>query len=165
MGRMDTFYTALAKSLKDHSEKNALTFIREDGSREVFSYGRLDELSSKAANFLVESGLKRSQPAILYMPKSVQFVIYYLAIQKAGSIAVPLNPTFVKSEVSYYLADTNARVIITGQEQFDTINELRQTSRLRVGLQNVDLVPVQHAFYHPGFRRIGDGSIDTIFQY
>jgi malonyl-CoA/methylmalonyl-CoA synthetase len=121
---MDTFYTALAKSLKDHSEKNALTFIKEDGSREVLSYGGLDELSSKAANYLVESGLKRSQPAILYVPKSIQFVIYYLAIQKVGAIAVPLNPTFVKSEMSYYLADTDARLIVTGGKQYSIINEI-----------------------------------------
>lgn len=124
VGRMDTFYTALARSLKDHSEKNALTFIREDGSREVFSYGRLDELSNKAANYLAESGLKRSQPVILYIPKSIQFVIYYLAIQKIGAIAVPLNPTSVKSEMSYYLSDTDARLIITGDKQYGTVNEI-----------------------------------------
>lgn len=136
---MDTFYSALAKSMKDHSEKNALTFIREDGSREVFSYGRLDEFSSKAANYLVESGLKRSQPVILYMPKSIQFVIYYLAIQKVGAIAVPLNPTFVKSEMSYYLADTNARLIVTGEEQYDTVNEINSNVvNINVGDGDID---------------------------
>jgi len=121
---METFTSALVKSLKDHSEKNALTFVRDDGSREIFTYGRLDELSSKAANYLVASGLRRSEPAILYMPKSIAFVIYYLAMQKAGAIAVPLNPTFVKSEMAYYLADTGARLVVTGRKQDDIIHEI-----------------------------------------
>jgi malonyl-CoA/methylmalonyl-CoA synthetase len=75
-------------------------------------------------------GLKKGERVILFMPKSMEQVVFYLGVQKVGAISVILNPGFKKDEMDYFLKDTDARMVIVGKKEevlIRSINEERLT--------------------------------------
>jgi malonyl-CoA/methylmalonyl-CoA synthetase len=76
------------------------------------------------ANAFRDMGIKKGDRVFLFLPKCLFFVTAYLAIQKLGAIAVPLNPGFTKTEVSYFIQDTDPKVVISGPEQAAMVKEI-----------------------------------------
>jgi len=105
-------------------EKEAISFLREGMVETEISYRELNQDSNRMANTFLDLGVKKGDRAILYLPKSLGFVVAHLALQKIGAIAVPLNPGFKKSEMLYLLEDTEAKLVLSGSEQEATIKEI-----------------------------------------
>ena len=120
------------RSLKDcfmdssiaHGEKKAISFLRKGFVETELSYTKLDQDSNRMANNLLERGVTKGDRVILFLPKSLSFVIAHLAIQKIGAIGVPLNPGFKQSEMEYLLGDTQAKLVLSGSEQESIIKEI-----------------------------------------
>jgi malonyl-CoA/methylmalonyl-CoA synthetase len=121
-----------SESLKDcflwsflmRGEKKAISFLREDLVETEISYRELNQDSNRMANTFLELGMKRGDRVILYLPKSLAFVVAHLALQKIGAIGVPLNPGFKKSEMVYLIEDTGAKLVLSGSEQEAIIREI-----------------------------------------
>lgn len=92
----------------------AVTFMREGLFETGLSYGDLDRDTNRMAHTLLERRVQKGDRAILYLPKSLAFVVAHLAVQKIGAICVPLNPGFTHSEMIYLLDDTEANLLIVG---------------------------------------------------
>jgi malonyl-CoA/methylmalonyl-CoA synthetase len=58
-------------------------------------------------------GVEKGDRVILFIPKSLIFVVAHLALQKIGAVAVPLNPGFKKSELEYLFQDAEAKIIFS----------------------------------------------------
>jgi len=120
------------KSLKDcfidsftaQGEKKAISFLREGMIETEISYKKLDQDSNRMANTFLERGVTKGDRVILFLPKSLSFVVVHLAIQKIGAIGVPLNPGFKQSEMEYLLEDTQAKLVLAGPEQESIIKEI-----------------------------------------
>jgi len=109
-------------------EKKAILFLRKGKLESEISYSFLQQISNRVANALIEMGLKKGERVILYMPKSMEQVIFHLGVQKAGAISVILNPGFKKDEMAYFLKDTDARILVVGKKEealIRTIDERR----------------------------------------
>jgi malonyl-CoA/methylmalonyl-CoA synthetase len=87
------------------------------------SYSELNHDSNRMAGFLLDLGIKKGDRVILYFEKSLVFVVAYLGLQKIGAIAVPLNPGFKSSEMSYLVNDAEAKLVLTGPAQEAVIKE------------------------------------------
>jgi len=105
-------------------EKEAISFLREGMVETEISYRELNQDSNRMANTFLDLGVKKGDRAILYLPKSLGFVVAHLALQKIGAIAVPLNPGFKKSEMEYLLEDTEAQLVLSGSEQESIVKEI-----------------------------------------
>ena len=114
----------LVDSLLIRGEKKAISFVREGNTETEISYRTLDRDSNRMANTFLELGVKKGDRVILYLPKSLGFVVAHLALQKIGAIGVPLNPGFKQSEMVYLLEDTGARLVLSGSEQEAIIKEI-----------------------------------------
>jgi fatty-acyl-CoA synthase len=55
---------------------------------------------------------------LLYAQNSPQFVIGYYAILAANAVVVPVNPMNKSEELAHYIADSDARTAIAGQELY-----------------------------------------------
>jgi len=104
--------TALAMS-----KKTAISFVRDGILETQLSYSELDLDSNCMANTLLDFGVKKGDRVIILLPKSLFFVVAYIALLKIGAIAVPLNPGFRKSELEYFIQDADPELIISGTEQ------------------------------------------------
>jgi len=105
-------------------EKKAITFLRDGAVETEISYRELNRDSNRMANTFLDLGVKKGDRVILYLPKSLGFVVAHLALQKIGAIGVPLNPGFKKSEMVYLLEDTDPKLVLSGSEQQSIIKEI-----------------------------------------
>ncbi len=111
-----TLNDCFQSSFQACKKKEALSFFRDGALETTLSYRSLNLDSNRMANTFIDLGVDKGDRVILYLEKSLAYVIAYLAIQKIGAIAVPLNPGFKASEMSYFLDDTQAKLVLTGAE-------------------------------------------------
>ena len=113
----DSLKDCLISSASIHGAKKAISFFREGSLETEISYLELDRDSNRMANTFLNLGVSKGDRVVLYIPKSLFFVIAHVALQKIGAVGVPLNPGFKKWEMSYLLGDADARLIVSGPEQ------------------------------------------------
>jgi malonyl-CoA/methylmalonyl-CoA synthetase len=111
------------QSSSAQGEKTAIRFLREGKAETEISYTKLDQDSNRMANYFLELGVAKGDRVILYLQKSLAFVVAHLALQKIGAIGVPVNPGFKQSEMQYLLEDTEATLVLSGPEQEALIKE------------------------------------------
>ncbi|MBW2344688.1 MAG: acyl--CoA ligase [Deltaproteobacteria bacterium] len=105
-------------------EKTAISFFREGVIETELSYLQLNQDSNRMANTFLDLRVKKGDRVILYLEKSLAFVVAYLGLQKIGAIAVPLNPGFKSSEMSYLIKDADAKLALSGSAQEAIIKEV-----------------------------------------
>lgn len=77
------------------------------------TYGELERLVNRVANGLHERGLAPGQAIALYMPLSLECVVAYLAIIRAGSRVVSIADSFPAAEVRRRMAIAGAECVVT----------------------------------------------------
>lgn len=80
----------------------------------AISYRALTEQVERLAQALCAAGLRRGDAVALVLPNGVEFLVLFLAIARAGLVAVPLNPAYKADELRGFLADVEARALIAG---------------------------------------------------
>jgi len=105
-------------------EKTVISFLRGGIAETRISRSELNRDSSRAANAFVDLGVKKGDRIILYLEKSLAFVVAYLGLQKIGAVAVPLNPGFKGPEMSYLVNDAGAKLVLSGPAQEAIIREV-----------------------------------------
>jgi malonyl-CoA/methylmalonyl-CoA synthetase len=91
-------------------------FLLPDGS--AVSYAELEAGAAQVAGHLVASGVKPGDRVGLQAEKSVEAVMIYLGVLKAGAVFLPLNTAYTHAEVDYFVHDAEPRVFITDAAQF-----------------------------------------------
>ena len=114
---MSSLKDYFAESASNYGEKKAISFLRDGIIETEISYQDLDKDSNRLANTFLGLGVNKGDRVILYLQKSLIFIAAYLGLQKIGAIAVPLNPGFKKSEMSYLVNDADAKLVLSGSEQ------------------------------------------------
>ena len=107
-----------------HNKKTGLSFLRGNKIETQLSFGDLDLNSNKMANLFLKQGIKKSDNIVLFLDKSLVFIVVYIALQKIGAVCVPLNPGFQKSELTYLLNDASPALVITNPDQVCVINQI-----------------------------------------
>ena len=116
----DFFMTSASK----RGEKGAIVFFREGKAETQISYRKLEVDSNQMANTFLDLGVEKGDRVIIFLPKSLIYVVAYLAIQKIGAIAVPLDPGFKKPEMEYLIKNVNPKLVLSGTAQGGIINEV-----------------------------------------
>jgi long-chain acyl-CoA synthetase len=76
-------------------------------------YGEIESLSNKAANLLVETGIRKGDRVALLLENSFDYIIHYYAILKAGAVTVALNTASTADMLAYALNDSGARCLVS----------------------------------------------------
>lgn len=80
------------------------------------SFTELDQRSSKLAAALAAQGVTLGERVALCLPNCVEFVIAFIAIVKAGAIAVPIGTRLAAPEMAHILADCKPRAAFIHSE-------------------------------------------------
>jgi malonyl-CoA/methylmalonyl-CoA synthetase len=112
------------ESALNRKKNQALTFLRNGEIETEISYLELNQESNRLANTFYDLGVQKGDRVILFIGKSLIFVIAHLALQKIGGVAVPLNPGFKKSEMEYLLQDADAKLVLSEPEKENLIKEI-----------------------------------------
>jgi fatty-acyl-CoA synthase len=101
----------VARSARRAPEAPALAF--EEDRR---TFGELEERSERLAAALGARGVEPGDHVAMLQYNGIEFVEAFLAIQKLGACAVPVNFRLSREEVVYVLADSGATLAIADPE-------------------------------------------------
>jgi len=110
------------EQVKNTPEAAALIF--ED--REL-SYAELDMQATQLARFFVHNGIVKDDHVALYMERSIDMIVSFLAILKAGAVYVPLDTSYPKERITFMLQDAGAKVLLTHEKLLTEIPETNTT--------------------------------------
>lgn len=101
-------------------EKTALVF-----QGRMFSFGELDQLSSRLASGLRSIGVGCGDRVSLYSPNCWEWIVSYYGILKLGAVVNPINAMLTPEEVAYVTNDCGAKAIISSSDKGVSLVELR----------------------------------------
>jgi long-chain acyl-CoA synthetase len=86
------------------------------------SYGEIDRLSDSLAAALRDLGLRKGDRIVLDLYNIPQFLIAQYGAWKAGAIVVPLDPASQENELTHFLQDSGAKILVTQEEIISSID-------------------------------------------
>ena len=78
-------------------------------SRRALSYAEWDTRASRLANALLAQGLVKGDRVALLAFNTIEWLEIYVALARAGLVAVPINFRLVGPEIAYIVQHSEAR--------------------------------------------------------
>ncbi len=153
-------FTHIYQAFKDSAEKNAKkTAVIYLGTR--YSYEKILNLAEKFASALQKLGLKPGERIVLYIPNSIQWVVAWLGIQRAGGIAVPITPIYTAHDLRYIANDSQASFVICADTNYGYVKEVLPETKLRgvIVTRLADLLPWWKRVFGWAFDRVPKGKV------
>ncbi len=95
------------------------------GEETSISYRAFDRLTDRIASGLDQLGIARGDHIAVLHPNSVQTLLGYFSIIKAGGVVVPINPVYTPREVRFILNNSEAKALILYEDFSPVIEEIR----------------------------------------
>ena len=112
-------FSRLFDSLDDPSR---LAIETLDGQR--ITYGDLIARTGKMANVLVARGVKVGDRVAAQIEKSVENLVLYLAVVRAGAVYLPLNTAYTLNELDYFITDAEPSLVVCDPSKTDGIGAI-----------------------------------------
>ena len=94
-------------------DATAVVFRRDGGRIESLAYAELDALSNRFANALRAFGVAEGGAVAIAMPMTVEAVVAYLGVVKAGGVVVSIADSFAAEEIRTRLEIAGASIAVT----------------------------------------------------
>ncbi|HTT09624.1 MAG TPA: class I adenylate-forming enzyme family protein [Burkholderiaceae bacterium] len=120
MLRLQTIPRSVATYARLRPEKPAAR-----DSRRALTYRHLHERSNRLANALLGLGLRKGDRVAILAYNCVEWMEIYIALGRAGLVAVPVNFRLVAHEIRYIAEDCGARAFIVQDELLDRVEAIR----------------------------------------
>ncbi|MEW5888581.1 MAG: AMP-binding protein [Pseudomonadota bacterium] len=94
-------------------------------SKRTLTFAEWDDRASRLANGLLGLGLTKGDRVAVLAYNCVEWMEIYVALGRAGLVAVPINFRLLGPEISYIVAHSEARAVIVQHELCDRIESVR----------------------------------------
>jgi malonyl-CoA/methylmalonyl-CoA synthetase len=112
-------YTALRAGFPADLDRIA---IDAEGSH--YSWRDLERGSAMLANWLARLDLPAGSRVAVHVDKSVENLILYLAVLRAGLVYLPLNPAYHAAELEHFITDAAPAVVVSSSRHFGWVSKL-----------------------------------------
>ena len=120
----------LRQAAKEYPEKVAV-ITPEAGGKE-YSYQWLEENSSAFAASLASLGVEPRDHIALWMKNSLEYILSFYGILKAGGVVVPISTHYGEREVLHQLRGTEVKGLITSDNLYaQVVNLISEVQGLR----------------------------------
>ena len=128
-------FEAVADRRGDHT---AVIYL---GTR--FSYRRVADLAERLAAALTDLGAGEGRKVILYVPNSIQWVVAWLGILRAGGICVPITPIYTPHDLKYIATDSDAETVVCSDTNYGYVRKVLDETPLRqvIIVKTADMLP------------------------
>jgi long-chain acyl-CoA synthetase len=152
----NNIYAAFEATAKRRGRHPAVIFL---GTK--YSYVKLRELAERFAAALLGLGVTPGQKVVLYIPNTVQWVVTWLGIQRAGAVAVPITPIYTPHDLKYIANDSGAESIVCADTNFGYVKRVLPETKLRrvIVTRMADLLPWWKRYFGYVFDVIPKGKI------
>jgi malonyl-CoA/methylmalonyl-CoA synthetase len=87
-----------------------------DGGDRRLSYAEVDRAAGLHGAALTRLGVQPGDRVALYVDKSLESVLVYLACLRIGAVLVPLNTAYTTAELEYFLSDSEPSLLLARPE-------------------------------------------------
>jgi long-chain acyl-CoA synthetase len=131
-------YQAFATTADRRGDHSAVIYL---GTR--FSYRQVADLAECLAAALIDLGAADGRKVILYIPNSIQWVVAWLGILRAGGICVPITPIYTPHDLKYIATDSNAETVVCADTNYGYVRKVLDETPLRqvIIVKTADMLP------------------------
>ena len=124
---------SLVEIVRKYPQKTAIV-----DDRSKITYQELYRQVIGFSKGLSSLGISPSDCIAVVLPNCAEFVVSFYAAAKLNAIFLPLNHLFKEEELSYYINDSNAKVIITDSTRAELCSQIVSKSERDIKLISVD---------------------------
>jgi len=122
-----TFLQTLVDNCHSHTDKIAMEMLTPDGeTEEAITYGELEARVAQTAAVLKRLGVQSGDRVALQLPKCLPFVYLHLATMRLGAITLPLNPSYPRKELHYFLDDAEASLFFADASKRQELESIKE---------------------------------------
>ena len=103
------------------------------GAPLYYTWGDLERATARMANLLDSLGLPAGSRIAVQTEKSVEALMLYLAVLRAGHVFLPLNTAYQAAEIEYFIGNAEPAVVVCSPQNFTWISRLA----FKAGTQHV----------------------------
>ena len=107
------------------------TAIETPGGTRITHAGLIAR-SGRMANALASLGVAPGDRVAVQVEKSVEAIILYLAVVRAGAVFLPLNTAYTPAEVEYFLTDAEPRIFVCDPARAEALRPADEKAGARV---------------------------------
>lgn len=113
--RAGTTFRSVLEARAEKDGGRPFLFFRD----QVLSFAELDKNVNKAANALLELGVRKGEHVCLFLPNCPEFLYLWFALAKIGGVMVPLNVGLRGGGLSYIINHCDASRIVVDERLKD----------------------------------------------
>ena len=130
LGQQDTAIAALDRAVAAHPDRVLLDF-----SGELYTYNKVDQLSTCLAHSLAVLGVQKGQTVVTMFDNNIDAVVSWLAINKLCAVSVPVNTGLRGDFLRHQIADSGAALVLCEADYIDRISAVaHQLSEVKLVL-------------------------------
>jgi malonyl-CoA/methylmalonyl-CoA synthetase len=96
-----------------------------------YTWRDLDRASARIANLLGSLDIPASSRIAVHADKSVESLMLYLAVLRAGHVYLPLNNAYQATELAYFIGNAEPAVVVCAKRNFPWISKLAFAAGVR----------------------------------
>lgn len=118
-GKLNVAYNCVDRHVESgHGQQVAIIFERESGGSEEVTYEDLQNRVSRAANALIELGIKAGDRVAIYLPMVPEAIVAMLACARIGAPHSVVFAGFSAEALRSRIDDAQAKLVITADGQY-----------------------------------------------
>jgi len=106
------------------ADLDATAIETADGPPLYYTWRDIDRATARLANFLEWLELPEGARVAVHVDKSVEALLLYLAVLRAGYVYLPLNPSYQGAEIEYFIGNAEPSVVVCASRNFPWISKL-----------------------------------------
>jgi long-chain acyl-CoA synthetase len=105
----------------DGGDITAIIDLGGEGGPREYSYRQIDEAAAGVAHGLTARGLRRGESVAILSANRAEYLIAFLAIMRAGLVAVPVNFKLPRATIEHIVRDCDARFAFCDRARADLL--------------------------------------------
>jgi malonyl-CoA/methylmalonyl-CoA synthetase len=106
------------------SDLDSTAIETADGDRLFYTWRDIDRATARIANLLQWLDLPEGARVAVQTEKSVEALLLYLAVLRAGYVYLPLNTAYQSSEIEYFVGNAEPSVVVCSGKNFGWVSKI-----------------------------------------
>jgi malonyl-CoA/methylmalonyl-CoA synthetase len=129
----ENLYVALRAAFPADLDATAIETADGPGAPRFYTWRDLDRATAMIANLLDSLALPAGSRVAVQTEKSVEALMLYLGVLRAGYVYLPLNTAYQAAEIEYFIGNAEPAVVVCTPKNFAWVSKLA----FKAGTKNV----------------------------
>jgi malonyl-CoA/methylmalonyl-CoA synthetase len=124
MSHNDNLFVALRDAFPAQRGRTAIETADGPGAPLFYTWADIDRATAMIANLLASLQLPSGARVAVQTEKSVEALLLYLAVLRAGYVFLPLNTAYQAAEIEYFIGNAEPSVVVCSGKNFGWVSKI-----------------------------------------